>query len=330
MPAKKKSTPTKTARKSTAKVKKSSKASPPETEETAAAANPAEDEGDQEQKGGRAEALRSLANRSKQMPSVFKLHNKKQAPVVFTLDDVKALLESRKNESKPKVAKAEPSKAPAAKKAPATKKAPAPEPAPTPEKRVLGKASLSDILGFSPGTKAQPSRNSRGEVPAKFRKYFDLLTDLRRHVLDELDEHTKETLKRSAQEDAGDLASFSSHMGDNGTDTFDRDFALSLVSNEQEALAEIEAALDRIFKGTYGVCEITGKPIAAERLEAVPVEEAVPGSLRDRQQHEHAVDQERGQQEQPDRQVRAAAAGPVTARTGGGGGRHGCVPSGTG
>ncbi len=59
-------------------------------------------------------------------------------------------------------------------------------------------------------------------------------------------------------------------MADSGTENFDRDFVLSLVSSEQEALSEIEAAIKRIANGTYGVCEITGKPIKKERLQAVP------------------------------------------------------------
>ncbi|MET0261974.1 MAG: TraR/DksA C4-type zinc finger protein [Rariglobus sp.] len=59
-------------------------------------------------------------------------------------------------------------------------------------------------------------------------------------------------------------------MADAGTDTFDRDFALSLVSSEQEALSEVEAAIKRIKDGSYGVCEVTQKPIAKERLLAVP------------------------------------------------------------
>jgi RNA polymerase-binding transcription factor DksA len=72
------------------------------------------------------------------------------------------------------------------------------------------------------------------------------------------------------KDDAGDLSSYGQHMADAGTDTFDRDFALSLVSNEQEALSEIEAAIKRIRDGTYGICEITAKPISKERLLAVP------------------------------------------------------------
>ena len=59
-------------------------------------------------------------------------------------------------------------------------------------------------------------------------------------------------------------------MADAGTDTFDRDFALSMVANEQEALSEIEAAIQRVKAGNYGLCEVTQKPIARERLLAVP------------------------------------------------------------
>ena len=63
---------------------------------------------------------------------------------------------------------------------------------------------------------------------------------------------------------------FSSHMADAGTDTYDRDFALSVLSAEQDAVYEIDEALDRIRNGTYGKCELTGKPIEPERLEAIP------------------------------------------------------------
>lgn len=63
---------------------------------------------------------------------------------------------------------------------------------------------------------------------------------------------------------------YSMHMADAATDSFDRDVVLGLVSFEQEGLYEIDAALKRIEDGTYGICELTGKPIAWERLEAIP------------------------------------------------------------
>lgn len=138
------------------------------------------------------------------------------------------------------------------------------------EKRTLGAASLADILGYNPAAPAPEKKRDESEVPAKYRKFYELLVELRSHVKQGLNMHAEETLKRSAKDDAGDLSGYSQHMADAGTETFDRDFALSMVSNEQEALQEIEAAIDRIFKGTYGLCEMTGKQIRDERLMAVP------------------------------------------------------------
>jgi RNA polymerase-binding transcription factor DksA len=73
-----------------------------------------------------------------------------------------------------------------------------------------------------------------------------------------------------AKESAQELAGYSLHMADSGTDNFDRDFALSLLSSDQDAVYEIEEALKRIEKKTYGVCELTGKAIPRARLEAIP------------------------------------------------------------
>ncbi len=128
-------------------------------------------------------------------------------------------------------------------------------------------ASLADILGFNPRAKASHAESEEDAVPEKFKRYYKLLVELRNHVTGQVDQHSEETLKRSAKEDSGDLSSYGT---DGGTDSFDRDFALSLVANEQEALAEIEAAIQRIKAGTYGVCEHTEKPIPKERLLAVP------------------------------------------------------------
>jgi RNA polymerase-binding transcription factor DksA len=131
-------------------------------------------------------------------------------------------------------------------------------------------ASLADILGFNPKrTRAAEAMENR-TVPEKFKRFYKLLLDLRKHLTEGIERHSEETLKRSVKDDAGDLSAYGQHMADAGTDTFDRDFALSLVSNEQEALSEIDAAIKRIYDGTYGICEITGKPISKERLLAVP------------------------------------------------------------
>jgi DnaK suppressor protein len=150
-------------------------------------------------------------------------------------------------------------------------------------------ASLADILGFNPakGKKAPAAMVDESEVPEKYRRYYRLLLDLRNHVLTQLGEHTEDTLLKSSKDDSGDLSGYGQHMADAGTDTFDRDFALSLVSNEQEALSEIEAAIKRIHAGTYGICETTQKPIAKERLLAVPFTRYSTEAKKEVERHSH-------------------------------------------
>ena len=60
------------------------------------------------------------------------------------------------------------------------------------------------------------------------------------------------------------------HQADAGSDAYDRDFALSLLSQEQDSLNEINESLKRIDSGTYGICEMSGKRIPEARLEALP------------------------------------------------------------
>ncbi len=96
------------------------------------------------------------------------------------------------------------------------------------------------------------------------------MLDLRDHLIDGVSFLASEHLKRSQRDSSGELSGYSMHMADAGTDNFDREFALSLVSSEQEALYEIEDALKRLEHGGYGECEMCEKPIVMERLEAVP------------------------------------------------------------
>lgn len=101
-------------------------------------------------------------------------------------------------------------------------------------------------------------------------KYKRLLVELRDHLIDGVNFLANDNLKRSSRDASGELSGYSLHMADAGTDNFDREFALSLVSNEQEALYEIEESLKRLEAGTYGICEMCEKLIRKERLEAVP------------------------------------------------------------
>lgn len=196
------------------------------------------------------------------------LGNKKASkPIAFSLDEVREIAKTVVTKSPAAEGDAKSAKTPAkagSKTVDVTKTAKPAQP------HHIKAASLADILGFNPKKPQKTATDDVDSVPEKFRRYYKLLLDLRSHLTEGLNLHTEETLKRSSKEDSGDLSSYGQHMADAGTDTFDRDFALSLVSSEQEALTEIDAAIKRIHDGTYGICEVTAKPIAKERLLAVP------------------------------------------------------------
>lgn len=115
------------------------------------------------------------------------------------------------------------------------------------------RAATADILGPKP-------RAPR--IPSKWREYYDRLVELR------------DQLARSQSDLARDVVAehetYSLHMADAATDHYDRDWALGMLSAEQNSVYQIEQAIDRIHNGTYGVCELTGKPIEKGRLEAIP------------------------------------------------------------
>jgi len=79
----------------------------------------------------------------------------------------------------------------------------------------------------------------------------------------------------SLEDETGELVSSSAdnHLGDTATETFDREMSYTLEENAEAVLAAIDGALQRIEEGTYGTCVRCGKPIAEERLEALPYAE---------------------------------------------------------
>ena len=76
----------------------------------------------------------------------------------------------------------------------------------------------------------------------------------------------------SISDELGELAEggTDNHLGDTATALYDRELDEGLEEGARETLVEIEAALQRIDAGTYGVCDGCGKPIGAERLAAIP------------------------------------------------------------
>jgi len=135
----------------------------------------------------------------------------------------------------------------------------------------IAAASIADLLGgVNPFRKGGGMVDESKQIPEKLRRYYHLLVAMREAIQKGLAFHSEEALKKNGKDDAGDLSGYSQHLADAGTDTADRDFALSLISNEQEALKEIADAIERLKSGKYGICEITNKAIPQARLMAVP------------------------------------------------------------
>jgi DnaK suppressor protein len=128
--------------------------------------------------------------------------------------------------------------------------------------KTVASATAASILGLPMGGGHGSKSNGKPKIKAEWVKYYENLIELRDRLSNQMDGLAKES--------AEEMSNYSLHMADAGTDNFDRDFALSLLSSDQDAIYEIEEALKRIEKETYGVCELTGKPIPKSRLDAIP------------------------------------------------------------
>jgi DnaK suppressor protein len=157
-------------------------------------------------------------------------------------------------------------KAPAKKKV-AAKKAPAKK---APAKKAAAKKAVAKKKPVSK-KKSEPRRTG-GTLSGKIgrnkylnkkqlKEQLNRLLDLRERVTGEILSINRDSLSQNERDPS---------LSDQGTDTFDREFALNQLSSEQDILFEIDEAIRRIENGTYGICEMTNDPINIERLEALP------------------------------------------------------------
>lgn len=118
-------------------------------------------------------------------------------------------------------------------------------------------AAVAAILGSAPRDPAVARH-----IDPKWLGYYRVLVAFRRRLVDDR---------------TGELAAVASPLephgmsqADTATDEFDRDLLLAELSTVQDRLFEVDEALRRIENHSYGVCELTGKPIPTARLRAIP------------------------------------------------------------
>lgn len=200
-----------------------------------------------------------------------------RAPAKATHKAKKATKPARKLPKPVEKVSAKPRKAPAKKKAVKGAKSAV-------RKKSAAKAARSKSVKPAVSVGLPPPRSRPGSVtphkkkskPEKklsakeLREFRQMLLNLRDQVVDGISFLSGDNLNRSQRDASGDLSGYSLHMADQGTDNYDREFALNLVSSEQDILYEIDEAIRRIDTGKYGICEMTGDQIERARLKALP------------------------------------------------------------
>ena len=195
----------------------------------------------------------------------------------------KKAVPKKKAPAKKAPAKKAPAKKAPAKKAPAKKAAPKKKAAKKPsaaQKKVANKIPIRKRmtvkkrpvlphLAQRPLPAATKAAGKPRKLTAAFlKKQKQKLLDLRDTLVDQMNGVARDSLGRG--DDSADVSAFGMHQADAGSDSYDRDFALNILSQEQDALNEIEEALIRIDSREYGVCQGSGDMIPPARLEAMP------------------------------------------------------------
>jgi DnaK suppressor protein len=161
---------------------------------------------------------------------------------------------------------------PVAKKAPIAKKAPVKAPVKAPSKAKAPTKGSKLNVDVSDNHRVLAQQFVTKPLVNKNLKLTPFLTKQRQRLL-ELKDTLLDAMRGVARDNlhaGSETSAFGMHQADAGSDAYDRDFALSMLSKEQGSLYEIDEALKRIEDNSYGVCDLCEKPIKHDRLEALP------------------------------------------------------------
>ena len=132
----------------------------------------------------------------------------------------------------------------------------------------LGRRAAALVPSFALVPTAEPAEQplTREEM----QEFRQMLLRKRAEILGDVSTLQDEALNKNRRDAAGDLSSMPIHMADLGSDNFELEFTLGLIEGERAILKEIDEAMERIERGTYGLCLATGRPIGKARLKAKP------------------------------------------------------------
>ncbi len=128
-------------------------------------------------------------------------------------------------------------------------------PAPKPQARAVAK----------PAPKPAPVK-----LTPEMEKYRQLLMAERDRLLLELEEIEARTARTADSERATELSSYEDHPADLASETFEREKDLAIAESVESLLDQVNTALEKVERGTYGICDACARPIKKARLQALP------------------------------------------------------------
>jgi RNA polymerase-binding protein DksA len=108
------------------------------------------------------------------------------------------------------------------------------------------------------------------KLSSEMRKYQDLLHSERQRLEAELQEIENRTARISESERASEFSSYEDHPADLASETFEREKDLAIGESVESLLNQVNTALEKIERGTFGVCDACRRPIKKARLQAIP------------------------------------------------------------
>ncbi len=124
-------------------------------------------------------------------------------------------------------------------------------------------------LGQHGGTAPEPLPKHEAKSPFD-KKQLDHFKAMLQRKRQELVGDVSTMESQALRSQSGSLSNMPSHLAEQGSEAYDQSLSLDLAAADRKLIKEIDDALKRIADGTFGVCELTGKPIKLERLEELP------------------------------------------------------------
>jgi RNA polymerase-binding protein DksA len=129
-----------------------------------------------------------------------------------------------------------------------------------------------------PGAKAKPAARAkpavktrpRAKLSKEMEKFRTLLLAERDRLAAELAEIEERTAHMSESDRATELSSYEDHPADLASETFEREKALAIGESVESLLNQVNTALEKLDRGTFGICDACGRPIKKARLQALP------------------------------------------------------------